>query len=67
MFPGNQWVSWLMLANRISKLLILNIESGFNSLPVLQRHSYVNKPSHLTSVQLSLQGLKHEDNLLLKP
>jgi hypothetical protein len=28
---------------------------------------YVNKPSHLTLVQLSLQGLKHEDNLLLKP
>ena len=37
---------------------------GFNSRPVLQ---YVNKPSHLTLVQLSLQGLKHEDNLLLKP
>jgi hypothetical protein len=30
-------------------------------------HQGVNKPSRLTSVQWRLQGLKHEDNLLLKP
>jgi hypothetical protein len=34
---------------------------------VLHDFGYFNKPSHLTSVQLSLQGLKHEDNLLLQP
>jgi hypothetical protein len=47
--------------------LLQNQYSRVQFPPGAPRFGYVNKPSRLTSVQLSLQGLKHEDNLLLKP